>query len=294
MTDEKHDGLDDELRRLFTDERLALPVAQGAEEAVVRGAHRRRRQRLTVAAAGGVLAVAAMVTAGVGLAGIGHGPNRVTTAASEPPSVTLTMTNPSVTTIPDPTGPYPVQFGPDGVGQVRLGMSMAQVLQIAKGRILPTSTRGDGCQVVTVEFIAELRGAGKYVLVPVPAGTTPTVTTQTPDPSGRPSTPALPMKAVPIIVDVTVSPRFGVVELGATDLLRTPEGIGLGSQLDEVYKVYAKTAGTKTGAITAKGKVLTVPVPGNPSAEYVFQTAGSGVVRMMLLRDGAALKCGTG
>jgi len=63
--------LDDELGRLFADDRLDVPVRAGAVEAVVSGARRVRRRRIALASAGGAMAVTALVVGGIALAGVG-------------------------------------------------------------------------------------------------------------------------------------------------------------------------------------------------------------------------------
>ncbi|GLZ41243.1 hypothetical protein [Actinokineospora sp. NBRC 105648] len=64
-------NVDQELRRLFADDRLDVPAKAGAAEAVVAGAHRVRRRRVAAGAAGGAVLAALLVTGGVVLAGMG-------------------------------------------------------------------------------------------------------------------------------------------------------------------------------------------------------------------------------
>ena len=64
-------NLDDELKRLFADERLEVPPRPGAEDVIVAGAQRVRRRRIAAVSASGALAVVATVAAGVLIAG-GH------------------------------------------------------------------------------------------------------------------------------------------------------------------------------------------------------------------------------
>lgn len=58
-------NLDDELKRLFADERLEVPARPGAEDVIVAGAQRVRRRRIAAVTASGALAVVAAVAAGV-------------------------------------------------------------------------------------------------------------------------------------------------------------------------------------------------------------------------------------
>ena len=64
-------NLDDDLRRLFADERLEVPARPGAEDVIVAGARRVRRRRIAAVTASGAVAAVAVVAAGVLLAG-GH------------------------------------------------------------------------------------------------------------------------------------------------------------------------------------------------------------------------------
>ncbi|WP_236790206.1 hypothetical protein [Amycolatopsis sp. GM8] len=63
MTDQ--DEFDDELRRLFADERLDVHAGEDAPARIVAGARRIRRRRAAVTAASGAVTVVALVTAGL-------------------------------------------------------------------------------------------------------------------------------------------------------------------------------------------------------------------------------------
>lgn len=156
------DELGAELRRLFDDERLAVPPAPGAGDAIVSGARRRRRRRTALAASGGVLTAALLI--GVGL-GVVRQDTDVHQAAQPPVTLPLTTTSapgpvvvpPSFpdtstppTLAPSPTAAPPAPFttspttrpsspsagrttvrpqpaaavlGPTGYGKLRLGMT---------------------------------------------------------------------------------------------------------------------------------------------------------------------------
>jgi hypothetical protein len=102
--------LDDELRRLFQDQRLDIPVRPGADEAVVAGARRVRRNRIALASAGSTFAVAALVAGGIALSGLGG-------ASSMPPAGPSTVTK---TVTAEPKTP---PSGSVGFGDLKLGMS---------------------------------------------------------------------------------------------------------------------------------------------------------------------------
>jgi hypothetical protein len=108
--------LDDELRRLFQDQRLDIPVKPGADHAVVTGARRVRRRRRALASAGSAFAVAALVAGGVALAGLG-GPSSMS-PAGPPPTVTKTVTV-------EQTAP---SYASIGFGVLKLGMTEADAV----------------------------------------------------------------------------------------------------------------------------------------------------------------------
>ncbi len=80
---------------------------------------------------------------------------------------------------------------------------------------------------------------------------------------------------VPFSVQVTGSPTTGVVRIGGSELLHTPEGIGIGSRLVEIQRAYQAT---RSVPMQAKGLVLQAPVPGNPAAIYRFDCDPDGTV----------------
>jgi hypothetical protein len=123
--------LDDELRRLFQDQRLDIPVKPGAEHAVVTGARRVRRRRTALAGAGSAFAVAALVAGGVALAGLGGSSSMP--PAGPPPTATAEQTAPSYASI--------------GYGVLKLGMSEADA--VATGFITRAVDDDRGCHQYT-------------------------------------------------------------------------------------------------------------------------------------------------
>lgn len=99
-------NIDDELRRLFADDRWDIAVRPDAERVIVAGARRIRRRR-RVAATAGAVAVAVVLGSGIALAGSGD-------RESLPPAVSTTTTPPTTpeapvtTTMPPSTGKPPV------------------------------------------------------------------------------------------------------------------------------------------------------------------------------------------
>ncbi len=278
---DERSGLDDDLRRLFSDERLTVPVADGADRAVVAGAHRRHRQRLTVAAAGGVIAVVAVVTVGLGLSGVIRGPSSAVTAASPPQSLTLTTTT---TTSPSPSQSAVADdvLGPYGVGFLRLGMVEADVKSIGakSGSIGMSSSGGATCETMVVTIRRDGHDFGS-----VPADAPPPISTTTAaqpahvvSPYTKPTVPGDAQRNIlPLTVQVTMSMKSGVVRIGGS-MLHTPEGIGIGSRLDEIMAVYRDVRRPQTQVQAQRYQAIQVPVPDNPAALYVFDLDKDGTV----------------
>ncbi|SDN28559.1 hypothetical protein [Allokutzneria albata] len=107
-------NLDDELRRMFQDERISLTPSPVAGRAIVAGARRRRRNRRGLAVGGGAIVAVLAVVGGVAASSVGL-------AAKTPLAQSGT---PSVTT--PAKQPLPTVLGPNGLGALRLGMTRQQ------------------------------------------------------------------------------------------------------------------------------------------------------------------------
>jgi len=119
--------LDDELRRLFQDDRLEIQVKPGADAAMVTGARRVRRRRVALASAASTLAVATVVAGGVALSGIAG-------SADLPPAASSVLT----TTTTNPV--WPIGYGP-----IKLTMSEQEAL--ATGVLVELSAnQANGCR----------------------------------------------------------------------------------------------------------------------------------------------------
>lgn len=250
------DELDNELRRLFTDERLDLPARPDAEQAVLAGAKRIRRRRALLAGGGGAAAVVAVLFAGVALTAngpaeklppVGMGPQTsapttersvpktsartsapVSTPSSEPvvPSVRPPTDNPGNAPArpPEPV-PEPVlagtPLGPAGFGKLVLGMTSEQA--IATGSLEDGAVPPADCKQYAVRGDSGSRAM-------LGAGT-------------------------------------GLEAITAGPAVTTPKGIGAGATRDQVRAAYPDA--------TVAGGDLRVTVPGNASAEYQFRFRGS-------------------
>ncbi|HEX6343294.1 hypothetical protein [Umezawaea sp.] len=137
--------LDDELRRLFQDQRLEIPVKPGADHAVVTGARRVRRRRVALASAGSAFAVAALVAGGIALAGLG-GPASMPPAGPPTSEVTKTV-----------TVEQPPSSGSVGFGVLKLGMAEADA--VATGFITRTGDDSLGCHQYSSQGHPDMVGA---------------------------------------------------------------------------------------------------------------------------------------
>lgn len=251
-------GLDAELRRLFADDRLTLPVSVDTEHAVLHGVRRRQRRRLTVAAASGVLAVAAVVFVAGALTGIGRAPGTVTAAATPSLAPSLTMTSASPTESPQ-------ELGPSGLDGLYLGMPTKQAY-LSDDRSVIGSGRSGSCTVLSI-------------VSTTPAPTVPT-TLRAAD-SARLHT-----------ISVTISPKFGVVQIGGSADLRTPEGITIGATLDDVRQVYPQVMPLPVTSRYAD-QAVEVAVPAEQQkADYVFELSPGDTVAAIWLRSVIEPFCG--
>lgn len=264
-------NLDDELQRLFADERLDVPVRHGATEAVVAGARRVRRRRIALSAVGGAAALSLLAGTAIVLAkpGPAHSvpgaeisaTGEVTATATErsddpaPTSVnapgnsgtrtgSVTGKPTSSTTVP-PSDFQPedgtdgtVPFGPDGYLALRLGMTaeQAEATGLITPNVQPISSKG--CK--GYDYKGTPKEAARYAVV--------------------------------------ISPTYGLVRL-ANGPLRplTTEGLILGSSETDMKKAYPTSAGTH-GAV---GEWVT-QVPGNADKRYWFLVRDGKVSEMRL------------
>ncbi|HEX3785172.1 MAG TPA: hypothetical protein VHX38_36405 [Pseudonocardiaceae bacterium] len=245
MRNPDHDDDDDvaaDLRAMFADERLTLPVGQDAVSSVVAGAGRRRRRRTVAMATGGALGVAAVLLAGGLVAGHLVPGNTAQTAG---PGGGLATTSLARTTAPGPDqagpvpsdqgggpGSRPAVLGPDGYGSLTLGMSLPRALAT---KMINARTR-------------TINGCYDYQYTAAQASR--------PAVSGEPGP-----------YDVYISTReqpTGIQAISAPSGVTTPEGIGVGSTAEEIRADYPNAT-----AIPREG-VIVIGVPTNSQAQYRF------------------------
>ncbi|HEY4455454.1 MAG TPA: hypothetical protein VGN81_14180 [Pseudonocardiaceae bacterium] len=235
------DDMDADLRALFADQRLSVPVGEDAVASVVAGAKRRRRRRTTLMATGGALGVAVVLLAGGLFAGHVLPPNQTQTA--NPSGLPITS---STGPIPDQTGPQPAPevvgmppdapdvLGPTGYGDIRMGMTAKQVQDT---HLVNTPTTG-------------VIGCTGYTYVP------PT--------QSRPSAAAAAAgESKSIYVYLSGRAPAGVQVIIAPSGVRTPDGIGVGSSVASLRATYRNLP-------AQKDSVQLVPVPGHQGLSYRF------------------------
>jgi hypothetical protein len=257
--------LDDELRRIFTDDRLDVAVQPGAEERIVAGARRVRvRRRLAVTGATGGVAVAALV-AGTVLFTDPSPPDamppaertQISLSTSAPSGSSSAASATSQNPLPPSSGgtgrPGPdddpattaetrvqppavtgAQIGPTGFGVVYLGMSFDEAVAANATEGAPPTADG---------------GCGQYPLLldGEPAG----------------------------YLHFTVN---GLEAIGPTVDRHTADGVSLGWTVAQAKTVYPSI---DEGEVAEYGRQL-VSVPGNSGAVYRLQFADDAVTMISL------------
>lgn len=236
--DANNDDIDADLRALFADQRLSVPLGDDAVSSVVAGANRRRRRRTAILATSGALGVAAVLLAGGLFAGQALRPGPVRTAHQPDLPTSSYLTTTSAPTSAQQAGPVPavnapMVLGPTGYGPITMGMTKSQLLATK----LVDST------------VSAVGGCADYTYI----GPT----------TSRPSAAATEQGNKS--VHVYLSPRApqGVQEIIAPPGVTTPEGIGIGSSVSEIRAMYANLP-------AQQDKVQLVPVPDQPGLSYRF------------------------
>ncbi|HEV3357117.1 MAG TPA: hypothetical protein VG247_09995 [Pseudonocardiaceae bacterium] len=232
MTSED-DDLDADLRALFADQRLSVAPGEDAVSSVLAGAKRRRRRRTAVLATGGALGVAAVLLAGGLIAGHAIRPGQVQSAN---PSGLPTS---SYQTLAPTPAPAAAVLGPDGYGDLTLGMSAQQALatELVTNRVRTVKD----CTIYD-----DTR--------PAPSGPAPTAQVNK-----------------SLYIYVSGSAPTGVQVIVAPAGVTTPEGIGVGSSSAAVKSTYP------TGS-SQRGGLVVVAVPGHTDADYRFTVDSQGTV----------------
>ncbi len=252
------DDLDDELRRLFSDDRLDVHVPSDATEAVVRGAGRRRRRRSAVASA---FAVVTLVGAGVALTQLRpptddtagdllptSSSTASTTPSSSPPYTILAPSPP-----PGSANPPPTSNGsnPDRPNTGTTSKPRTTTPPPAP----PSEANGLGNLVLGMSEAAALK-TGELI---EPSSTT--------DPDAKCK--AYSTNSVPDSDAVIISMAKGLVRITLPSYAKTAKNITVGSKVADVKAAYPTA--------TQSGSTYLVHMAATPKWTYVFETDGTAV-----------------
>lgn len=224
--------LDDELRSLFSDDRLDLAVKPGVAEEIVVGARRIRRRRQAVTT---TFVVAALAAGGFAISNLGSpqtlppaettsatlttSPVPTTTSSLPPVIITETHTITKTVNEPPPANTPDQPTGAPGYGKLKLGMKGEDAL--ATGVLLqPSNTKLGECPGYRSEGVTTDEAA------------------------------------------VLISPTLGVARITLPGFAKTSTGIGAGSTAAEVKAKYP--------AAKSADATLAVDMTGSPAWRYVF------------------------
>lgn len=255
--------LDDELRRLFSDDRLDVHVTPDAADAVLRGADRRRRRRSATTT---TLALVVLLGTGVGLTQLRSSsddplgdllPTSMPTSSSAPPSPSISSNAQTTTVTAPPTAPNATGSNPGTGGTT--GRSTPK-LTTTTPPPAPPSEPGKVGKLALGMSGADALATGALVEPGTPAGSCTTYATTT----------------VPDSDAAVISPANGIVRLTLPGYVKTQRGISAGSSVADVKTAYPSA--------TQSGSALLVQMAGTPKLTYVFETDGAAVtvVRMRL------------
>ena len=254
-----NDDLDDELRRLFSDDRLDVHVTPDATDAVVRGADRRRRRRTAVT---GAFVVVALIGAGVGLTQLRPtgddtaGPLLPTSSSSSsatpPPSVsTYTST---VTVTVDPPAPGSNNTNPTG------------------GKPPKSSSKPSSSAPPTPESAPGV--FGKLALGMSHDEAVETGELGNPGAHTNPDCRIYGLKPSNNFVDVIISLQKGILQIKLPPAAKTSKNIGAGSTVADAKTAYPTA--------TQIGSELIVPMIATPRWNYVFENDGTNVTAVYM------------
>jgi len=229
-------NIDDELRRLFDDERLDLAIRPGAEQQIVAGARRIRRRRFATATACGIVALV-VVGGGIALAGTGGQESLPPAVSTTDPVPTTSSAAPSTTAPTSTTRPPSTPTG---------------TIEDAK---IADTTAPESTATTPVYYFDVIDSWSYGPLELLMSG---------PD--------ALDTGLLGAVVfadercarytatyggDVVVSKRYGVVAIRVTRPVTAPEGIHIGSTVAEIKTTYPQAVEDRNGLHIGGAPVVT-------------------------------------
>jgi hypothetical protein len=235
-------NIDDELRRLFADERLDLAIRPDAEQRIVAGARRLRRRRYVAATACAVV-TAVLIGGGIALAGTGGQQSLPPAVSTTEPVPTASSAPPSTTTPPTTTRPPAGTTGP---------ASPTGTIEDAKIADTTTSETATGGPV----YHFDKMDSWSYGPLELQMSGTDARATG--------------LLGAVLLADercatyeatyggnVVVSKRYGVVAIRVSRPVSDPEGIHVGSTVAEVKAMYPQAVEDRNGLHRAGPPVTT-------------------------------------
>ncbi|GLY48131.1 hypothetical protein [Lentzea sp. NBRC 102530] len=261
------DDLDDELRKLFSDDRLDVHSTPISTESVVAGATRRRHRRTAVA---GAFALVALVGAGTGVLQVSRmgqddsiGALLTTSssvATTTPPPVSVsTFTSTATVTVNAPTG-----SGPSGEETKSSGTNTPKSNGTSSPPATPEAQPGRYGTLALGMSEADAVATGSLVGAGTPA-----------DPDNKCKNYATKSNSVDDAV--VISPERGIVRITLPEYAKTPKNVGKGSKVTEVKTAYANAVQTEVKT--------TVKMAASPPWSYVFESNGDTVTRVLMRLD---------
>ena len=223
-------NVDDELRRLFADDRLDIAVRPDAEQVIVAGARRLRRRRNVAATAGAVAVAVVLVGTGIALAGPGA-------QESLPPAVSTTTPPPTTSEAPATTTKPPAVRKKSAKSATNPPATVVEEAKETPSSKPPPQYDLDMLLPRNFGPLWLEMGAQEALdtgLLGAVEGTDGTCTRYAGTFGGH----------------VLVSANLGIVRIGVTAPVSNPEGIHIGSTVGEVRKAYPVVTDYRMGLKT--------------------------------------------
>jgi hypothetical protein len=252
-------NIDDELHRLFTDDRLDLPIRAGAEAAVVAGARRLRRRRTVVTAAVGTATVVALFAVAASLPRFG-GSESGPAAGPEIAAETTLSTVPSPPSISTGSGtaivPTSEPAGPNGEPKPGRGTTRRNP-PAAGGSTASTPKVPPALVIGPIGYLGLRLGMNTET-----AEATGLLVAEQPPAQGCQGYDYRTQPTGPDQHAVLISANYGIASIAGRPDATTPEGITAGSTDADLKRVYP-------AAVQVSGQWY-VNAGANPPAQYVF------------------------
>jgi hypothetical protein len=258
--------LEDELKRLFQDERLDVQVAADAEQSVVAGARRVRRRRAMLLTAAGALTAVVLAASGVALT---RPASETTDAiAGQPPSLPITSD-----TTPSPTSSLATEPAPPSGDSITSKVGPPAPPSNSPGTPRSTTSKPSST-VPTLPSTALPAGQriGPTSYGKIKLGMTQTELAATGSVDAGVTTGACTRYQIKSGGTVLASTTNGVVDINP-NVTTTQEDITIGSTIESAKAKYPDFTGTSGDS---------VKVPGNSAAVYVFTVSAGKVTGIRL------------